>query len=59
MLPLEYRRAVCRDDVALLATAGQSGRNPDLPHQVALQLKVTVLLPFELTTTVESIAGEP
>lgn len=37
----------------------QIGVRPDVPNQVALQRKVTVLLPFELPTIVELISGEP
>jgi hypothetical protein len=41
------------------APPGKSRSDPDLPHQLALQLKVTVLLPSELSVIVESISGEP
>jgi hypothetical protein len=41
------------------ASACKSGIDPELPNQLALQRKVTVLLPFEFATMVESISGEP
>lgn len=51
--------AVTPQQSTVLATACKSGADPDLPHQVGLQRKVTVLLPFELATMVECISGEP